>query len=272
MAYETGTASDHRDLQAKIETFASANGWTVERSTYGASIDGELILSSTGSSGSDEIVAGFRSTTDAGDPYFNLGLRGFRGFDGADWANLPEPSPEVYLVLDDATFTYWLMVNDDRILLQVKVGTTFETAYLGFIRSYSISDEHAFPMLVGGAADFESMSLSGTQNMQCWWNIEGEDVSFIYTPDGTWREVQESIPWRSMSNGVRNGVGVEVLFPGMPYDSFPDGVFGEYDGVYWISGFGVNAEDIVTIGGQDYLAVQDVNRTGRNDFAALELA
>jgi hypothetical protein len=275
MAYENGTATDHRDLQAKIETFATANGWTAERSTYGASSDGELILSSTGSSGSDEIVAGFRSTTDAGVGYYNLALRGFRGFDGSAWGNLPEPSPEVYLVLDDATIAYWLMVNDDRILMVTKIGTTFETAYLGFIRAFSTDDEHAFPMLVGGATDVETRALTDTTGMESWWKIGvdlDEDVGHIYRPDGTWGELDDSIPWQHMQSNVRNGVGTEVLFPGMPYRFNPDGVYGEYDGVFWISGFAVNAEDTVTINSQDYLVVPDINRTGRNQFCAVELA
>jgi hypothetical protein len=48
-------------------------------------------------------------------------------------------------------------------------------------------------------------------------------------------------------------------------------IFGELDGCFYVSGFGVASEDTVTVSGVHHLIVQDVHRTAVNRFWALRL-
>jgi hypothetical protein len=43
-------------------------------------------------------------------------------------------------------------------------------------------------------------------------------------------------------------------------------VIGELDGVFCTTGFGLTAEDTVTIGGTDYRALQNIFRSARENF------
>ena len=48
-------------------------------------------------------------------------------------------------------------------------------------------------------------------------------------------------------------------------------LFGELDGCYHISGFNNAVENIITVDGVDHLVVQNVHRTGVEDYWALRL-
>jgi hypothetical protein len=50
------------------------------------------------------------------------------------------------------------------------------------------------------------------------------------------------------------------------------GRIGELDGVYHVAGFGQTAENIVTIGGTDYVVIPDVFRSGNSNYCAVKLA
>ena len=65
--------------------------------------------------------------------------------------------------------------------------------------------------------------------------------------------------------GVRSGGAVEY--------GAPDGGnwYGSLDGVFYTPAFGASAEEIVTIGGVDYLLIPNIARTGDGMFAAFAL-
>jgi len=69
--------------------------------------------------------------------------------------------------------------------------------------------------------------------------------------------------------------GTYVLTPLVlvQYNSDSDhDLFGEIEGCYHVSGFNNAAENLIAIGGGDHLVVQNVHRTGVEDYWALRLA
>ncbi len=49
-------------------------------------------------------------------------------------------------------------------------------------------------------------------------------------------------------------------------------IFGDFEGVYHVSGYGNASENIVQVGGDDYLVIQNTYRTGNAEYAAFKLA
>lgn len=289
MAYEIDTATDYLDLLARIETFAGNQGWTVHRSTYDAAAgtDGELILEGPGLSGNEAIVVGLRSYSDSGNDRWNFALRGFTSYDGSAWDSLPGASPEVYVPLWSSSIPYWLMVNGQRILLMAKVSTYYMHAYLGFVSTYSTASEYPYPLFIGGTSNSESENYTSISVHQAYWNYPDADShGQWWRPDNQWWGINSDyddgprlFPWyevHAVVSGVREGIGTHVLLPAILMDASSNqtvrGVVGELDGLFWVSGFGAGVEDTVTVGTQDYVVGQDVQRAEDNDHCALELA
>jgi hypothetical protein len=49
-------------------------------------------------------------------------------------------------------------------------------------------------------------------------------------------------------------------------------IFGELDGIYHVSGFSNASANVITIGSDDYLVVQNVYRNTIGDYCAVKLA
>ncbi|ABM28097.1 hypothetical protein [Nitratidesulfovibrio vulgaris] len=162
MAYEIGTATDYKDLLAKLKTFVTTNAalvaagqqWTVMRHTAPASGDHELILRGPGLAGADQIYVGIK-TEAVSNGGRNWQLNGFTGYDspasfeaqpGGLAANLPR------LLLLDAGMPYWFFANGRRIIVVARASTTYQIAYLGFIMPYGPPAGLPYPMFVGGCA------------------------------------------------------------------------------------------------------------------------
>jgi hypothetical protein len=296
----TGVAYDNGSISFTISgsgyangdafTFDVVQGWTAQRSTYdaGTDTDGELILEGVGLGGGEAIVVGVQSFRDAGNDRYNWRLRGFTSFDGSTWNALPGASTEVYLPLWSSSIPYWLIVNEQRLVLMAKVSTIYVHAYLGFVDTYATDTEHAYPLLVGGSALTDTVGYSDAASLRAYWADSGlGNPGYLYRPDGVWDQVRQDSttgvelwPWtlddETWFTHLRDGFGLHPMLPAVlisrPSGTKPRGVVGELDGVYWVSGFGASVEDTVTVGSQDHVLGQDINRNGRNDHVALELA
>lgn len=291
MAFEIDTASDYLDLLARIETFATANGWTSLRSTYDETTgtDGELILQGEGLSATDEIIVGIQSYQDVGAGRYNFRIRGFSAYDGAAWGSLPGLSAERYVPLWQNPIDYWLIVNAQRILLMAKVSTFYHYMYLGFIDSYSTDDEYPYPLMIGGTSDLSTETYSNV-NCQAFWGKNAVSVAELRLPNAQWVTVNNTalpsnvfhiLPWRIGASGtgfpnLRDGFSVVPLAPAvivLPTTTTEiKGALGQLDGVFWLPGPNVSVEDTVTIGAEDYVVGHDIFRGSTNDHCALRLA
>ncbi|MCI1193892.1 hypothetical protein MOJ79_18865, partial [Calidifontimicrobium sp. SYSU G02091] len=89
--------------------------------------------------------------------------------------------------------------------------------------------------------------------------------------DGTWK-TPLTTPWQNatMANSVRPAESTYALYPVMLYDA--TNMYGVLDGIYHITGFNNGVENTLTIGGKNYVVIQDVWRTGFGDYIAMELS
>lgn len=228
MAYVTGTGTTIYDLIEAINTLAttglaSGTNWALSRSI--SNVNGrktECIWCGVGT-GSDKIYVGARvylngevDTASAG----KLQLNGFAGYDanltfdeqpGGITKNALNVNLPTLPMANNSAFTYWIMINTQRIIVVVKMSTQYESAYIGLFNPVSSERQYAYPMIVSGSAcgsiDWSTASLGNGRGSMVLSTAVGSSPSAytatyptvssdnnfsntrIRRPDGTWRGV-----------------------------------------------------------------------------------
>lgn len=295
---QTGTTGfAHKEMLLRIKALAEANGWTTLRYKTDDPASHELILRGVGLSGDKQIFIGFRTYESVPADYYNLAVAGFTGYIPANtWATQPGLF-ESGVPAHNQRVDYWLAVNAQRIALGAKVGTpVYESAYAGFFLPYATPGQFPYPLCVGGMLDgapatrysdtAHSMPYKGSRN-----NFR------IRWLDGTWRVIA-TYPWNNANIGgatdqLRDTNGTYQTTPIVLCESTPN-VFGELDGIYYVSNFNNTVESMIqvggtpvtdngswtsqqrataieTAGGVPYICFQDVARTSFNDYYAMRL-
>ena len=164
---------------------------------------------------------------------------------------------------------YWLSVNPQRIICCMKVGTpVYEHFYIGKFFPYARPSQYPYPIVCGGmlngatATRFSdtshSMPYKGNRA-----NLGMRFNTGVYlTP--------ESHPWNNTylagTTQLRDTNAHYPLLPVILNDA--NGIYGELDGICYISGFDNVTENTC---GPDWVVLQDVSRTGFVDYIALKL-
>ena len=319
MGYAIGTVTKgggdncHYQVLAIIKTLAEANGWTTLRYVNTGS-DRELILKGVGFSGAEEIFVGFKTYQSSGMDYYNLNCGVFNGYISG---NSFETQPGAQLVgvpSHNNAITYFITANAQRIVGCFKVGTAvYEHFYVGKFFPYSRPGEYPSPLVCGGmltasqAIRFDNTSQSfpypgyyyDTTNNRlyqrnqagnwvrpsCWpftnasatsYALAGEQGTSTLVPADTYYQIEPIILSQQSSNNS------------------PSNVWGEFDGVYFCSGFNNGVENVVqqggsstidqtgmtvlqavdairAVGGRAFVMLQNAYRTSWRDFIALEM-
>lgn len=282
MAYDIGYVDDggsegsaHWQMLLKIKALAEANGWTTLRyddTPVAPATARELILKGVGLSGTEEIFVGLRSYESVSADYYNLSVAGFTGYvDGNDFTAQPGYI-ESGIPAHNQRIDYWLAVNAQRIVFGMKVGTpVYEHGYVGKFLPYATPSQYPYPLVVGGMLSGASGTRfsDNSHTMPYYGNRPQMQMFFV---DGHYR-TPEGWPWsEGMLTGgtqVRDTEGHYPLLPIILNDA--NGVYGELDGVRFISGFNNVTENTVVIGGITHVVLQDVARNSFTNYIALEM-
>lgn len=122
----------------------------------------EVIFKAPGSSGTDEIYTGIRSEYDVAQGWYNLVLNGYTGFDSDElsWFEQPGALPGFGMPVQavnpmvpcwDTNMNYWFAASGRSFRFGVKVSTSFEGGYLGFILPYATPSQYPYPLAIGGS-------------------------------------------------------------------------------------------------------------------------
>lgn len=268
----------HYAMLEQIRDFAADNGWTVLR--YDTAPDNrELILKGAGYSGEEEIFVGFRTYQNAAADYYNLCAAGFTGYvpgnpfdsqPGARLSGVPAHNNRI---------DYWLTLNPQRIALAMKVGTpVYESCYVGKCLPYARPSQYPYPLVCSGM-------LSGAAATRFSDTGAGHSIGYkgnsarlgLRTNDGwmnphcyPWGNLEISGTSGSSASQLRDTGGVYHLIPIELHDNSTN-LWAALDGIFYISGFNNAVENTLTIGGEDYVVIQDVARTGFIDYYAMRL-
>lgn len=319
MGYAIGTVTKgggddcHYKILGVIKTLAEANGWTTLRYVNTGS-DRELILKGVGLSGAEEIFVGFKTYQSSGGDYYNLNCGVFNGYISG---NSFETQPGAQLVgvpAHNNAITYFITANAQRIVGCFKVGTpVYEHFYVGKFFPYARPGEYPSPLVCGGMLTAsQAIRFNNTSQSFAYAGYYYDTTNNrLYQRDQAGNWVQPSCwPFTNASGAgyaLAGAQGNSTLVPADTYyqiepiilsqqssNNSPSNVWGEFDGVYFCSGFNNGVENVVqqggsstinqtgmtvlqavdairAVGGRAFVMLQNVYRTSWRDFIALEM-
>lgn len=306
MAWATGTASNHRDLMAKIRDFLTANAdlvalgqqWVQLAGPTTGTPDGndEFVFQGPGLAGDDEVIVSMTVFEDTGLGYYALYGRGMTGYNPDLPINeQPGAGPVgARLLLANLALTYWIIANGRCFKVIAKVGSVYDQCYMGLILPEHMPADWPYPLFVGGCSDTVSRDNGDVSDYRrAFWNSHERANAHLLNAGLAWRSVGNwyssndndtsdyvsTIPWNSVfyNQKVRGTLDDQpVLTPGglvtsQETDSDNGIFYGRFDGVFHVTAFETLAEQTITIAGKDYLVVPDIFRTSDGHMAAYAL-
>ncbi|AND74871.1 putative virion structural protein [Pseudomonas phage NP1] len=208
----------------------------------------EALLKATGNAGADNIYTGIRSEYDAANGWFNLFLNGYTGYDPNVTSFFEQPGainpyggsqPALFIPMVpcwNAAMPYWFRATGRMFSFGVKVSTSFEGGYMGFILPYASPSQFPYPLAVGGSLIPQDSDRSTTwrysysDSRHSVFPIPGADTTsvttttynnaclYLRTPDGLWQsfaqrtgvttitEMTQSLGSPFARSGLRAGV------------------------------------------------------------------
>lgn len=254
---------------------ASAAGaaWQVLRySTVPA--NRELILKGAGYTGEEEIFVGFRTYQDAGADYYNMVAAVFTGYVPGNTFDTQPGARLSGVPAHNNRIDYWLTLNPQRIALAMKVGTpVYESAYVGKCLPYGRPSQYPYPVVCSGMLNGTPATRFSDTTANHSFGYKGNSVRLGLRSNDGWLNAY-CYPWGNAvltsSTQLRDS---ENLYPILPIELHDNSanLWGALDGIYYISGFNNAVENTLTIGGDDYVVIQDVARNGFTDYYAMRL-
>ena len=282
MAYEIGTASGHYDLLDKLRTFLettlpAAERWVVQRSDM-VSANREVIWKAPGLSTNDPLYVGISTYQDVSTDYYNWKINGFSGYTSSNTFDTQPgaiASSGKSIALWNQSIPYWFVGNGQRCIVFVKINNAnYMSLYLGKYFPYATPTQFPYPLAVG--AMFNGQSATRYSVAMTSWFKNNLAIRYI---DGNWRTPQlfpysDSVTYRNTGATNAASTGYYGLHPITISENNTGyvNVYGELDGLYYISGFNNAPENTIVVGGVTYVVFKDNVATGLKDYVALKLA
>lgn len=319
MGYAIGTVTKgggddcHYQVLAIIKTLAEANGWTTLR-YVSTGANRELILKGVGLSGEEEIFVGFKTYQSVSGDYYNINCGVFIGYIAGNTFETQPGGIYSGTPAHNNAITYFITANAQRITGCFKVGTpVYEHFYVGKFFPYARPGEYPSPLVCG--AMFNGPELKRFDNTSQVFPYPGyyysTNYNWLYNRDqaGNWIRPY-CYPFTQASDTTTALAGPQGSYTLVPADTYyqlepvimaqtsssavPSNVWGEFDGIYFCSGFnngvenvvqeggssvvdqtGLSVKDavdaIIAVGGRAFVMLQNVYRTSWRDFIAMEM-
>lgn len=212
---------------------------------------------------------------------------------------------------DDTRIVYWLSANTRRIIIVAQMSTQYESAYLGFIQPIAVERQYPYPLAIGGSYIQGKAWTSSTPGHSCFVNpgsdtfgglggltespsdILAEQTTSlrIRRADGTWRAAlnknsgdtamhfehinvwpQNTEPTNVLTV-LDNSLTIEnvIMFPCLLIETYPHGILGQFDGVYFIGNReDISAKDIIIHNNKSYMVFNNIGRRDNDEYFAIE--
>lgn len=215
------------------------------------------------------------------------------------------------MLLGTTPIGYWFIVNGQRAMVVTAFQGLMQVAYIGFGLPYEPPSSHAYPAICGATTGYSGDRFSNTSPwLRCPWDPgsgsssvpAGSSSLAAYMPHAEWDEfanigsssddsvtsllapcgrvwpswcADSSIDGRPLYyvtnvDGSRPLLPCVLFVPG-PITGIVSHPFGEFDGLYWTTGFGTSPQAVIRYQGFDHLIVNNLYRTAAQDFAAVRL-
>jgi hypothetical protein len=307
MPYQQGTATGYLDLLSKLCAFLSGESmgtqaWTVLKNTTSTfTTDGEVYLKGPGLTGVDSVYVSIKTSSNVPSGIYHWIIQGGIGFNtglafDAQPGCIPATVSPPRLPLLNSSMAYTIVANGRRFVVIAYAGTVCESCYAGWITPRTSSTRWPEPLFVGAMGYASTLIPSTSDAGHTWWlrdqsaTAADSSPAYLRSSDGTWRRLRQYssyavygtnpfvFAWPAAgaisTNLMAPCIGGEYALEQMDVlinDSLRDAVVGAFDGIFWVTGYGMTAGDTFTIDGVTYLALQNAHRTGVDDFAAIAL-
>lgn len=292
-------------IDSDIGSGETSQAWIIDRwnTDYDGNGNYEMIAHGPGSTATDEIYIGIQTYGTAILAYYNWKLQGFTGYSagsvhdsqpGAISANRPR------VLLWNGSIPYWFFANGRRIHVVAKVDTVYEHCYLGFYLPYGTPIQMSYPLMIGGSSTDSNTLYSTVANSHraffdpgdsatkstllllynIWYHFNNfaSEVShesyrniWPWQPGGYYNGIYGYERWRELRGAIDTN---PVLFPliiNMAATYPAREVLGEIYNCFAISlDAGVVSENIITIGGDDYIVFQNVYRLNTYNYCVIK--
>lgn len=180
MSTASGTATSYLDLMAKLRTFlttdstlvslgqnwtelaSSSSSYTVTDNGQTNTVDFESYLMGPGLSGTEQIYIQLQAYHNVAADIWNWRMRGAIGYtSSSNWFSQPGASPSVFIYLWNTSIPYWFIANGQRVIVVAKIGTVYESCYLGKFLPDGTPGQYPYPLFIGGCGA-DSTSLGGS--------------------------------------------------------------------------------------------------------------
>jgi len=269
--------SAHYNLLNYLKTVLEAAGGVTQR--YDTSTDNhELIIMLDGYGGTEEIYIGFYCYQSVSSDYYNMAVATMKGYvEGNDFIN----QPGIYysgVPCHNQAIGYWLSVNAARINGVLKVGTPIYAHFgAGNFLPFAPPNQWPQPLFCAGMLKDMAATRYSDTTMDMPWRATINRYNFaIMLNSGEWENSynadldKEIKTMRVLENAIRPAEDTYSVLALYIYDDTPN-IYGEFDGIYNITGFDNVVENTTVIDGDTYVILQDVYRTGFDDYIAMKL-
>jgi len=257
----------------------------------------DVYFTGPGLAGTDAIHVNIRAYDVPAVGAYSWMIQGATDYDGGvPWHQQPNNSWYSnnfrYFPLGNSTIDYWFVANGRRFMVVAKISGDSFFLHGGLILPYALPSEYPYPLMVSACTNLANALPSDT-SLSNFWVSNYDNPAMFRHRDSIW--LYSSL-FTSIATSAQFGIWpwypIVVMSSALQHIGPPDGsfsllpatlisgydggnVYGEVDGVFYIPGLSPAVsplfEDTVTIGGVDYLVVQNVDKAGRHDYAAIRL-
>lgn len=284
MAYTSGTSANYKDLMAIVAAFAAANNHTILEQS-----ETRVYMKGLGLAGNDGIYSGIECFEDSANGYYNWELSGSWSW-RAGRALVSQPMSSgggIFCSFWNTSIPYWITANGRRILGFAKVGTVYEPFHLGLLSPYGTNKQYPYPLFVGGSGCTRTQAYTvATANHTAYWGkttvTSGMYNGRLSVPGGLWYNLSTynagtQAACRSLShtfadntlNNLDGSYDLEEIVVVSGSDT--TSTYGIVDGLFRVSGYQNTPENIITVGGINYIVFPDIYRQGNGDVVAMRM-
>jgi hypothetical protein len=238
----------------------------------------EMILSSTGISGIDNIYIGLQGFTLPSGAQ-NLIISSFTGYSQLQpFTAQPNAYAGVYLYLHEKNINYWINIDKQRILGAVKIyeptdehekSAVYQLLHLGYLRAYGMPSQLPAPYaLVGGgitrAARWSDVNTTLPQKPVCFTPYP-HYITAESLVDG-WTEA--NMPYQHDSALNLFAMPISIFYS----NTSEPMLFGEYDGIIKVLATNeTRSEDIIQIDEDYYILIQNGKKVTLVDYFGIRM-
>lgn len=266
----------------------------------------QTIWKAPGNDGDSEILVGIHILERQDADYFDWEIAAFDGYLATSlWREQAGHHSKLFMPLWDSSIPYWFVADGRRAVVIAKISSQYEVAFLGFLDPYFSPDQWPYPIAIGGSLAFGVSPPAWQSTDYRWSNSDLDHCAFpISDPGAFGAGVTEDRPMRARDiSGIWLGFDAQMngadLYMGSPFHAMwpyctgislldynlnagyalwpimlngaAPNTIGQLPGVACVTGQGLTAETLIRYGQIAWIAINNINRTERNEWFAIAL-